>query len=154
MIMTSQKIKGWEKYLSANLYLKGMVPFKWGVNDCITSACDSIKAMTGVDPMANWLRGRYSSKYEAIDLVRNHFGLSFLDTFASVFEVMGFEPTDKLKKGDIAFIRIDNIDPEAAEMFGGVTLATIFNDVGHVVCPGKDGLVVIEKFDLVKAWTL
>lgn len=154
MIVKTQKIKEWERYLAASFYMKSMMPFEWGVNDCMTMACDSIKAMTGVDPMANWLRGQYSTKHEAIDLVRNHFGLSFLDTFASVFEVMGFEPTDKLERGDIAFIRVENIDPEAAEMFGGVTLATVFNDAGHVVCPGKDGLVVFEKFNLVRAWTL
>jgi hypothetical protein len=154
MIMTSLKIKGWGAKLMDLHFDLHYKPFKWGVQDCMTLACDSIKVMTGIDPMANWLRGQYSTKYEAIELVHNHFGLSFLGTFASIFEVMGFELSDKLERGDIAFIRIDNIDKEAAEMFGGVTLATVFNDVGHVVCPGKDGLVVIEKFDLVRAWTL
>ncbi len=150
----SFKIKVCKKYLAAILYLKSMVPFQWGVNDCMTLACDSIKAMTGMDPMANWLRGRYSNKYQAIDLVRGHFGMSFLDTFSSIFDVMGFQPSNSLKMGDIAFIRIPNLDPEAAELFGGMTLATVFNELGHVICPGKEGLAVIEKFDLVKAWKL
>jgi hypothetical protein len=152
--MTSQKIKGWKKYLAANLYLKGMAPFQWGVNDCMTLACDAIKAMTGMDPMANWLRGHYSNKHEAIALVRGHFGLSFIDTFEMVFETMGFEQSRKLEMGDILFVRVENLDPEAAALFEGVTLATVFNDVGHVVCPGRDGLVVLEKYNLVRGWTL
>jgi hypothetical protein len=154
MIMTSQKIKGWKKYLAANLYLKSMAPFQWGVNDCMTLACDAIRAMTGMDPMANWLRGHYSNKHEAIKMVRGHFGLPFMETFEAVFETMGFEPSNKLQMGDIAFVKIKNIDPVAAKLFGGVTLATVFNDAGHVVCPGKDGLVVLAKYNLVKAWTL
>jgi hypothetical protein len=153
MIVKNQKIKGWKKYLAANLYLKGMIPFQWGVNDCMTSACDAIKVMTGLDPMANWLRGHYSDKHEAIKIVRGHFGLPFLETFEMVFETMGFEQSAGLEMGDVAFIRVENLDTEAAKLFGGVTLATVFNEFGHVACPGKDGLVVFEKFDLVKAWT-
>ncbi len=150
----SFKIVGWKKYLAAHFYLKSMAPFEWGVNDCMTLACDSIKAMTGMDPMANWMRGRYTTKQDAIGLVRCHFGLPFRETFESVFEAMGFQPTDKLEVGDIAFIIIENIDLDAAKMFGGVTLSTVFNDAAHVVCPGKNGLVVIEKYELVSAWKL
>jgi hypothetical protein len=150
----SYKIKGWERYLAASLYLKSMMPFEWGVHDCMTMACDSIKAMTGMDPMANWLRGKYSNKHEAIKSVRSHFGLSFIDTFEMVFETMGFEQSRKLEMGDIIFVRIDNLDPEASKLFGGVTLATVFNDKGHIVCPGKDGFVVLEKYNLVRGWTL
>ncbi len=154
MIVKSLKIKGWERYLAASLYVKSMAPFQWGVNDCMTFTCDSVKAMTGMDPMTNWLRGHYSDKREAIALVRGHFGLPFFDTFEMVFETMGFQETDKLEKGDIAFIRVENLDPEAAKLFGGVTLATVFNDFGHVACPGKNGVAVFDKYDLVKAWTL
>jgi hypothetical protein len=150
----SFKIKGWRKYLAANLYLKSMKPFEWGVNDCMILACDAIKAMTGMDPIANWLRGKYSDKHEAIAVVRGHFGLPFLETFEMVFETMGFQPSEKLEMGDVAFVRIENFDPEAAKLFGGLTLATVFNDAGHVVCPGKDGLVVLSKFEMVKAWKL
>lgn len=154
MIMTTQKIKGWEKYLAASLYLKMGLPFQWGVNDCMTLACDSIKVMTGVDPMANWLRGHYRDKHEAIALVRGHFGLPFRETFEAVFQTMGFEQVDTLEQGDIAFVRIKNIDAEAAKLFDGVTLSTVFNSFGHIIGPGKDGLVVVEKYDLVSVWRL
>lgn len=154
MIVKNHKIKGWKKYLAANLYLKGMAPFKWGVNDCMTLACDAIRAMTGMDPMANWLRGQYSNKHEAIALVHGHFGLSFLDTFEMVFETMGFEQSDKVEMGDVVFVRVENLDAEAAKLFGGVTMATVFNDSGHIVCPGKDGLVVLENYNLVVGWKL
>jgi len=150
----SFKIVGWKKYLAASLYLKSLRGFEWGVNDCMTLACDSIKAMTGLDPIANWLRGQYSNKYEAIKLVRGHFGLPFLETFTQLFEMIGFQETNKPELGDVAFIRIDNLDPEAAKLFDGITLATVFNDRGHAVCPGKNGLVFFETYDLVKAWKL
>jgi hypothetical protein len=148
----TQKIEGWEAELEEFFFSVIDKPFQWGVQDCMTLACDSIKAMTGVDVLAGWARGKYSTKHEAIDIVRGHFGLSFLDTFAALFEGLGFEETTTVEYGDIAFVRVKNMDPEASQLFGGVTLATGFKNPGSIVCPGKAGLVVLKEFGMVRAW--
>lgn len=153
----SFKIEGWEKKLATMLWSKRDQPFKWGEHDCMTLACDSIKTMTGFDPMAGWARGKYSTKHEAIDIVRGHFGLCFIDTFSELFYCLGFQVVTEVGRGDIAFVKVKNLDEEASELFGGVTLATVFADKKGktgFICPGKAGLVVLKEFELRRAWKL
>lgn len=146
------KPKGWKKDLSKMIIAKGDLPFEWGVNDCMTLASESVKIITGKDPMAGW--PKYSNKYEAIKVVNDRFGLTFLGTFAKIFKDMGFKPAAQIGLGDVGFIRTQNIDREAQKLFGGVTLATGVNDNGHVLCPGKSGLVLVSRYELEKAWKL
>lgn len=119
----------------------------------MTMACDSVKAMSGIDPLS-WARGKYKTKHEAIDIVTKRFGWSFIDTFSQIFENRGFNEVDSVGLGDIAFIKTENLDPEASELFGGVTMATCFDPEGGVLCPGKDGLLLVLQYELVKSWTI
>jgi hypothetical protein len=146
------KPRGWTKVLGKMVFSKGSEPFEWGVNDCMTLAAESVKIMTGLDPMAGW--GKYSTKHEAIKTVKAQFGLSFLETFTRIFEDMGFQRVTRMGLGCVGFIRTMNLDREAQKLFGGVTLATGLSDSGHVVCPGRDGLVVISRYELERAWKL
>lgn len=149
----TRKLNGWEDKLLQLMISKDDIPFEWGKQDCMTLACDSIEAMTGIDVL-RWARGEYKTKQQAIDTVIGHFGWSFKDTFSQIFKDLGFEETDSVGVGDIAFIKTDNLDPEAAELFGGVTLATCFAPGGNMICPGKDGLLLILKYEMVIAWRL
>lgn len=53
------RLPDWELRLAAFLDRERVGDFRWGRSDCATFACDGIKAMTGVDPMAR-LRGTYT----------------------------------------------------------------------------------------------
>lgn len=97
------KKKGWRKGLSKMIFEKGSQPFEWGVNDCMTLASESVKIITGQDPMAGW--PSYSNKHEAIEVVKAQFGLSFLETFTKIFKDMGFKRASQVDMGGIAFIR-------------------------------------------------
>lgn len=44
-------------------------PFDWGVSDCCTRACDVLRELQGVDPMAP-LRGAYQDLAGALALIR------------------------------------------------------------------------------------
>lgn len=151
--MGTQKINGWEDKLLHLIVSKDGNPFEWGKQDCMTLACDAIQAMTLMDPM-RWARGKYKTKYEAIDIVTKRFGDSFIDTFSQIFDHRGFNETDSVGMGDIAFIKTENIDPEASTLFGGVTLATSFSPDGNMIVPGRNGLLLIQEYELVKSWTL
>jgi len=147
------KIHNWENNLLNLMISRDSVPFEWGMHDCMTVSSDAVEAMTCMDPM-KWARGKYKTKQEAIDIVTNHFGLSFIDTFSQIFNDLGFKETDSVGLGDISFIKTENLDPEASELFGGVTLATCFDPVGNMIVPGRDGLLLILKYELVKSWKL
>jgi hypothetical protein len=51
---------GWDAALIDALTLHQQQPFGWGVSDCIVLVADVARAMTGVDPMADW-RGTYDT---------------------------------------------------------------------------------------------
>lgn len=150
--MTSQRIHGWRGNLKKMVLENGARPFEWGVNDCMTLAAEAIRIMTGLDVMAKW--PEYHNKHEAIEAVNQKYGLGFLETFTRIFEDAGFEPTPFFALGNVGFIKTENMDQEAAELFDGVTLATGLSDTGHVFAPGRSGLVLIHRYERVKIWRL
>ena len=152
MIIESQKLNDWKPRLRTLIVERAKVPFEWGKNDCVSFAADVIEAMTGMD-VIDWGRGKYSNKEEALMVLKDHFGVGVFKTFDRIFEEHGFTQTDSIKGGDIAFVVIENLDPEASEMFNHLTLMVGVGD-GAITGPGKDGLVLIKKYELVKAWTL
>lgn len=149
----SQKRIGWEDILDQFFEDRATIPFQWGVQDCSIIGSDAVMLMTGKDPMIGERNG-YTNKFGALRLLREHHGVGILNAYSKVFDEMGFDEVDDVRYGDIAFVRVQNLDPEAARMFGGVTLVVGYNDMGAVVGPGKDGLILIEKYELVKAWRL
>lgn len=151
--IASQKTKGWRRNLNKVIQEKALIPFTWGTNDCIMVMADSVLAMTGKDP-CHWGRGKYKDGLGASQAVKNHYGTGFLDTFSRIFNEMGFIETGFFRAGDIGFVRIENLDKKAAAMFDGLTLVTGYSDFGAVVAPGKEGLVLIDRYELVRAWEL
>jgi hypothetical protein len=152
--LASQKTEGWEQRLDKLFDERAEKPFKWGSNDCCVLACDAIKEMTGEDPGA-WGRDSYSTQFGAFKQMKKHSGVGFLNTFSAIFKEMGFEEINDVQYGDIAFVRIQMVDQQQENLlFGGVTLVTGYNDIGAVVAQGEDGLLLVETYELVKAWRL
>ncbi len=143
----SKKTEGWRQRLINNLVICENLPFIWGENDCVSFTSDNIRLMTGKDP-SWWNRGKYSNKFGALRVLKEFNGLGLVETFEHVFLESGYERTDKLEIGDVGFMEVENLDTEAAQMFGGVTLATGLNS-GYAVAPGKDSLVRIMKYNVL-----
>jgi hypothetical protein len=151
----SKKTEGWEQRLDKLLDERAERPFKWGSNDCCVFTCDAIKEMTGKDPGGGWGRGTYTTQLGAFKQMKKYSGVGFLNTFSAIFKEMGFEEINNVQYGDIAFVRIQMVDQQQENLlFGGVTLVTGYNDVGAVVAQGEDGLLLVESYELVKAWRL
>ena len=59
----------WESALSDYIALMRHEPFEYGINDCCMFAAGAVKAMTGIDPMAEF-RGRYNSLATSVRALR------------------------------------------------------------------------------------
>ena len=151
-IVKSMKVLEWRQGLISFIKERLLSPMDWGRNDCLLFSCSGVKAMTGEDP-AGWMRGRYNNKIQAMKVLRGHYGLGFFDTFDRVFDEMGFTETDSPEFGDIAFVRLENLDPEAARMTDGVTMVLVWDET-TVMAPGKEELAFVSQFEWVKIWKL
>ena len=144
------KHKDWEMRLQSFLWSRLWTPFKWQDNDCCTFAADGVKEMTGEDP-AKWFRGKYVTRFGAYKSIKEFAGGSFEDMALKIATDMGGKFVEKPEFGDIALVRIQNIDQRAARLSGGLTLGIVCND-GFVAVPGKDGMVLNPQATIVKAW--
>ncbi len=149
----SRKTDRWKEKLMGFIMTQQRTPFQWDHNDCVSFATNCIMAMTGID-VVDWLRGKYYDKHTAKQALWGHMGMGLVKTFSKIFEENGFKRTDQINIGDICFVEIQNLDPEASRMFGNVTMAVVVNRSGHIMAPGKNGLEILNKYKLVKAWTL
>jgi len=59
--------EGWELLLSGFLKERQLMPFKWGVNDCVSFSADCVLRLTDVDLIADY-RG-YTTEEEAQTLM-------------------------------------------------------------------------------------
>ena len=129
------------------------VPFGWGQSDCMLFAADAVLAMTGKDPMS-WARGKYKNREQAAEMVYSYSDESFHDTFKRIFMDLGFEETSDFCLGDIALIKTQNLDPVASKLFCGLCFSISLDAPGKAFCQGRDGIVLVEDFQLRVAWTL
>lgn len=153
MTTANRQLKGWKGRLSMLILEKSNVPFQWGENDCVSFASDAVMAMTNEDPFA-WGRGTYKNKHEALGIFKTHYGVGLLKTFTMIFDEMGAEEVEAMDCGVIGFVQLENVDPEAAELFGGITMVVGFNRKGEVLVPSEKGLMLVSKYKLVRAWRL
>lgn len=153
MTMTSQKKENWERLLTSFLEKRAYDKFEWGKNDCCTLACDMVLELTGEDPLEGWGRG-YTTRHGAFKLLRNKYNVGFLNTFIKIFDEMGFEEVEDVQYGDVVFARLEMEDPDEQRRFGGATMALGFNDVGVIVAPSDNELILIEDYELIRAWRL
>jgi len=152
-VETSIKTRNWESKLRGFIRSQSGTPFQWDRSDCVSFTTNCIMAMTGID-VAGWLRGKYNDKHSAKKVLWDHMGMGLVKTFSKIFEENGFEETYKLRTGDICFVQIQNLDPEASRMFDNATMAVVVNNFGHIAVPGKNGLEIFNHYRLMKAWKL
>lgn len=156
-VKTSKKQNGWEVLLDNFLEERAEEYFKWGIQDCSTLVVDAIILMVGsdvFDQIGISTKVKYKNKFEAFRTLNDIYGTGFFNTYNIIFDEMGFQEIDEVKYGDIAIVRLENLDQEAAKLFGGLTLVIGFNDSGVVIAPGKEALVLVDQYELVKAWRI
>lgn len=67
-------------------------PFAYGRSDCCTFACDVVREVTGVDPMAD-LRGRYATRPQAVATQFDATDGGLVDTVQMLARQSGFAQT-------------------------------------------------------------
>ena len=126
------RVSNWEQALSDYLFERSDMPFEYGKNDCCTFAAGAVQAMTGINPMEEFV-GKYKSMASSVRAISNS-GFDGLEQIMdSKFDSIpiGFAST-----GDLAF----------------------FNESVGVVVGGKaafvseDGFVLISREKWDKAW--
>jgi hypothetical protein len=119
-------------------------PWGWGSMDCCMFAGDWVAVATGRDPMAAY-RGIYSSRFQAIKLIRQRGGL--LAMVDEEMRQLGFERTNTFEHGDIAVIEVPHLpgDMRAA----GVSV--VIRNGPWWVARSLDGIVGIDAKPLM-AW--
>jgi hypothetical protein len=101
------RLPNWQSALSDFERLHREDRFVYGSWDCCTFVCDVILCMTGVDPAADF-RGRYGTRAEALERIRNATGTISVRKIAEhVTARLGMPRAESgmLQRGDLALIR-------------------------------------------------
>ena len=129
-----RRFPDWQERLANFLAERRAQPFAWGTNDCCTSSCSAVLAMTGHDP-AEGLRGHRSAQ-EAAEVLRDYGG------------VLG-----------LADNRLGPAIAPALAQVGDVGMAPLDGRDTLVICagsgwlaPGSAGLVYIAHAAASHAW--
>ncbi len=130
------RIKGWERRLTAALQTHELARGVYGSFDCFMLPADAIEAVTGARVFADCRK--YKTPLGAARMLRkkgfNHVG----EAFASLFFEM---PVPLARRGDIGII--ENLD---GEICGGVFTSAGFK------ARGVDRLVVVPRSDVLMAY--
>lgn len=121
-------------------------PFIWGENDCALFACDCAREIIGVD-LAYHFRGKYTSEYEAYELLYGFAGGGILETahkIANEFDIKTIT-TGFAVRGDIGFIAKEETGlSDCLAVCAGVSWFT----------PGDKGLVSFNKKSVTTSWRI
>ena len=71
------RLNNWTTKLNDLVESRRLLPFKWGVNDCMLWPADVVNTLTGIDP-AEGLRGTYDSALSGMRIAEKAGGLSEL----------------------------------------------------------------------------
>lgn len=135
-----RRLPDWRPRLGRIIDSAREVPFQWGVFDCALHVCNCIRAITGVDPAANF-RGKYSDTAGAAAI----YGSSFEDFIAVQAQLLSLQeiPVTLARRGDVVFV--DNATPQGC--VGVVSL-----DGRYVSCAGEKGIVMVTIDRWRRAW--
>jgi hypothetical protein len=90
-----------EKALIDFLHAWQGLPFVWGKNDCCLFACNSVLAVTGIDP--GWkYRDLYTTELGALKALKKHGGGDIKTAFTQVFGPI--KPRLNAENGDLVLI--------------------------------------------------
>lgn len=136
-MIAAHRLPDWMTRLSDLVVSRMHMPFAWGAHDCCLWAADTVRAVTGVDPMAD-LRGSYDSEIGAARvLVRLGRNLGQI-----VGDRLGCETLVTLAQpGDVGLaIQADGMP------------ALVSNVGAHWLGAGVQGLVGVDPADIRVAW--
>jgi len=143
------RVKNWESRLESYLLENRKRPFKYGSWDCALFVCGAIEAMTGNDPAA-WFRGRYTSRAEARELMREKTGTA---NFYHFFESMAAE----FHMPEVAMTLAHRGDMVLVETGGACSLGIVGLDGQRIILAGEtragvQGLGFVGLDRGVRAW--
>ena len=132
----------WERALAGRIWTARELTFAWGTFDCCTWACDWIRDVTSVDPMAAY-RGKYSTEAGAAAIFGASLG-NFAATIATSIGAAEVKPTFA-RRGDIVFV--DN-----GTQYG--CLGVVNLDGRHAACVWQNGLLLVHMNRWKRAWQI
>ena len=138
--MTLKRVPDWRFRLGQIIDSARQLQFEWGVFDCALHVSNCIRALTGVDPAANY-RGTYSDETGAVAI----YGASFEAFIAAQASDLGLVevPVTFAGRGDLVFL--DNNTPQGC--VGVVSL-----DARFVSCAAANGLLLVPITKWKRAW--
>lgn len=133
------RFENWPEMLQEQIKHAKLKSFEWGKFDCCLFAADTVYAMTGVDPVAEF-RGRYSTRIGAAKLIKAAGGFE-----AMITAVLG-PPKSILKvsRGDVVLGEVSSLEhlgPVLGVCEGGVSWFV-----------GEEGLIAIPTKCCTKSW--
>lgn len=138
-----KRLLGWETLLIAHFNNAREQEFKWGTFDCALAVCDGVKAITGVDPGADY-RGKYSSEAEAFEIIGTDLG----KFTAGICDSLGIPEHTRHafgRRGDVALV--DNGNPTHA-------LGTIDLTGRFAWCASGPGFIRVPMNRWLRAWRI
>ncbi|NIH74407.1 hypothetical protein FHV99_001614 [Ochrobactrum sp. P20RRXII] len=103
---SSARVSGWDRALEdlATAHIS-IIP-EWGVSDCLMTAADAIKAVTGEDPLSQF-RGKYKTETGAARKMRAN-GCENVKDVLEIF--LQLEPVNRLsaRRGDVGVMLIND----------------------------------------------
>jgi hypothetical protein len=134
----------WQSRLQAYLDSRRAARFQYGACDCCLFTCDCVRAMTGHD-MADWFRGRYSTRRRALELIRQrtgHVGVKAIAEHAAAECGLASVPVLMARRGDMALVGS-----------GSKAILGIVSLLGtDVMCLDKNGIVRVALESVTAAW--
>lgn len=128
----------WTIKLSDAVHTARLLPFIWGVHDCVTFVAHCVDAMTGSDHVARMQRETaYHSEEEAYAVIASHGGWVGL-----ISEFLGDHEETALYAAPGDVVLVINADREMLGIIIG----------HHVVAAAEEGLATLPYENIVTVW--
>ncbi|GAA5540462.1 hypothetical protein [Brucella sp. NBRC 113783] len=103
---SSARVPGWDRALEDLATAHVSIAPEWGVSDCLMTAADAIKAVTGEDPLVKF-RGKYKTEAGAARKMRANGCENVKDVFENYLQL---EPVNRLvaRRGDVGVMVIND----------------------------------------------
>ncbi|WP_343314887.1 hypothetical protein AAIB41_15250 [Brucella sp. BE17] len=103
---SSARVAGWDRALEDLASAHISILPEWGISDCLMTAADAIKAVTGDDPLSQF-RGKYKTETGAARKMRANGCENVKDVFETYLRL---EPVNRLaaRRGDVGVTIIND----------------------------------------------
>lgn len=139
-----RRLPDWQSRLQSYLDSHRDARFQYGTFDCCLFTCDCVGAMTGHD-MAEWFRGKYGTRKQALELIRErtgHTGVKAIAEYAAAECSMRSIPVLMAQRGDMVLVGT-----------GSKAILGVVSLIGtDVMCLNKKGIVRVALEHATAAW--